>query len=55
MQDIYKLDGSIYYACREHDQNGGDCHIRGEVHCYSQGAFVDNAMDEAATATGLAP
>ena len=26
---------SIAVGCKEHDKNGGDCHIRGELYCYS--------------------
>jgi hypothetical protein len=24
---------SVVVACREHDQNGGDCQIRGNLYC----------------------
>ncbi len=25
---------AIFAHCREHDSNGGDCHIRGELYCH---------------------
>ena len=28
----------VYFGCDEHDANGGDCHLRGELYCQGDGA-----------------
>jgi len=28
--------GRVYFSCNEHDENGGDCQVRGELYCQNE-------------------
>lgn len=41
--------GRVYFGCSEYDENGGDCHIRGELYCQNEqlvtsGSFATGAQ-----------
>lgn len=39
--ELGALSGAFGFSCREHDRNGGDCHVRGALACQSSLPVLD--------------
>jgi hypothetical protein len=43
--------GRVYFGCSEYDENGGDCHVRGELYCQNERPFTSGSFGSEAQLT----
>lgn len=36
--------GRVYFGCSEYDENGGDCHVRGELYCQNEQLLTSGSL-----------
>ncbi len=40
--------GRVYFGCSEHDENGGDCQVRGELYCQNERLLTSGSINTGA-------